>query len=470
MKINLLTWIPCVLLLGNAMGQSAAMPAARAHVKVIGDKSVKFTSKLSQVVELNFTYLNGHQDGKKVITASLDAIAKAYAIGGKDAFTIRKFTSPDFGGEKGTSVQFTAADLAAAEVIVTNNISNFNNLITKVPSEAAAIEQAVKEDGKGILGFHGSGDGGGGWKFYSEDLHPVDYKGHGARTPGPVYKNPAQEKHIILENILEVGATLREVPNGTDVGGREVLKTGVKTRMMVNEWYKFGRNLVTDEKYKNLVTPLLKYDPRGLGDALPPEYRYPGGNMYTFLLTIGRGTASYIPAGHQNDELMEAGTTFEGDKTGDFYRYYAQTLFFLAGYKQESCATAACDGLQIVSAANQLTGQVYHASTALFDPNHPAFTSLFDKKYEARLTDVSGRLFQARSGSGKGTFEFDNSKLRSGIYFLSVKIGKAPARSSATPLPKSPIELFRQRVKKPAGQKPAGFFWPGFRMAATGPL
>lgn len=418
-----------MLLLGNAMGQSTpAMPAARAHVKVVNGKNVKFTSKLAQVVELNFTYNNDHAEGKRVIDASLDAIAKAYAIEGKDAFTVKRFASPNTGAEKGTSVEFTLADLLAGEVIVTNNISSFNQLITKKPTEAAAIEQAVKVDGRGILGFHGSGDGGGGWGFYTNDLHPVDYKGHLTRTAGPVYKDPVQEKHVIMENILETGTTPAEVPNGTDAGGNEVLKSGVKTRQMKNEWYQFGRNLSADPKYKSLVTPLLKYDPRNLGAALPPEYRFKGGNLYTFLLKIGAGTASYVPAGHQNDELIAAGSTFDGG-TGDYNRYVAQSLFFLAGYKQEVCTATSCNGLPIVeNVTNLMTGQIFQGSTALFDAAKPAFTSLFDKKYEAKLMDVTGRLVASKTGFGKVNYEFDGSRLKSGVYFLSVKIGSAPAK------------------------------------------
>jgi hypothetical protein len=427
MNIKSTIWASCLLLLGNAFAQTATMPAARVHVKIINGNAVKYTSKLTHVVELNFTFGNGHQPGKAIITASLDRVAKSYAANGKDAFTIKKFASANSGSAVGEVVQFTQTDLLAGEVIVTNNISYFNQLQTKNAAEALAIENAVKTEGRGILGFHGSGDGGGGWRFYTEELHPVDYKDHGARVPGPVYKNQATEKHIILQGILETGTTAATVPMSVDAGGNEVLAQNVKTRMMKNEWYKFGRDLTVDAKYKPLVTPLLKYDPRNLGSALDPQYRYKGGNLYTFLLKIGQGKASYIPAGHENDELLLPGTSFDGG-TGDYDRYLAQSLFYLAGYKTEVCAGTACNGLPIVGTDDIMSSQVYDGTTALFDAHKMGFTSLFDRKYEAKLTDVRGRTVQSKSGFGRVSHEFEPSSLKAGIYFMSVKIGSAPAK------------------------------------------
>lgn len=427
MNKNTLIWLPCALLVANAFAQTAAMPAARAHVRVTGTTAMKYTSKLTQVVELNFTFGNGHQDGKKVIAASLARIAKSYATGGKDAFTLKKFTSANDGAAIGEQVQFTLADLLSGEVIVTNNISYFPQLQTKNPAEATAFETAVKTEGRNVLGFHGSGDGGGEWKFYTDQLHPVLYKGHGSRIVGNVYKDPTVEKHVVLQNILETGTTPAEVPTGVDGVGAEILTKNIKTRGMLNEWYKFGRNLPADPAFKSLVTPILKYDPRNLTGALEEQYRYKGGNMYTFHLKVGAGRIAYVPAGHSDDELTAQGTTFDGG-TGDYDRYVAQTLFYLAGYKTEPCVGAACDGLPIVTAAEQMTGETYRGSTALIDAKKFAFTSLFDKKYEAKLTDVRGRIVASKNGFGRGTVEFDRSALPAGIYFLSVKIGKAPAK------------------------------------------
>lgn len=430
MKLLNLIIVSSGLLAGNAMAQAANMPAARAHVKMVGANGIKYTSKLQQVVELNFTFNFHHKDGKPLITAMLDKIAKDYGEGGKNAFTVKKFTSGTDGSVTGQIVQFTLADLLAGEVIVNNNISNLNELQTKLPAAATAMETAIKTEGRGVLGFHGSGDGGGGWAFYTNDLHPVDYKSHGTRTAGPVYKNDAESKHVILQGILETGTTNIEAPMGVDpVTGNEILKQGVKSRMMMNEWYKFGRNLQTDTKYAPLTRPLLKYDPRNLSTAaLDPLYRYKGGNLYTFLLQVGKGKASYIPAGHEADELTLPGTTFDGG-TGDYERYYAQTLFYLAGYKQEPCNTTGvvCAGLQVVDAQDHLTGQTYPTSGVLFNEGSMGFTALDNRKWEAKLTDVRGRVVATRSGAGKMEYMFDKSGLGAGIYFLSVKVGSGKA-------------------------------------------
>jgi hypothetical protein len=416
------------LLGAQAQAQTAANPAARTHVRVTNGVALKYTSKLTHVVELNFTFGNTHTEGKQVITAGLDRIMKSYAMGGKDAFTIKKFTTGNSGSAAGELSNFTLADLMAGEVIVTNNISYLNQLQSKSAAQATAMETAIKTEGRGVLGFHGSGDGGGGWAFYTNDLHPVGYNGHGSRIDGSVYKFTDNAKHLILQNILETGTTPASVPMKV-VGGNEVIEPNVKTRLMKNEWYKFARDLTTDATYSPRVTPLLKYDPRNLGGALEPQYRYKGGNLYTFLLKVGNGLASYVPAGHSNDELMAAGTTFDGG-TGDYDRYVAQSLFFLAGYKPpEVCANnPSCNGLPIVTSTFMLTGETYTGGTAIFHGDRMAFTSLEDAPYEAKLTDVSGRVAAVKRGTGKVEYAFDQSSLKAGIYFMSVKIGKAPAK------------------------------------------
>ncbi len=420
--------VPCALLAVNAIAQVNINPAARVHVRIVNGNGVKYTSKLTNLVELNFTFGNGHLEGKQVIDASLTRIAKNYGAAGKDAFTIKRFASSNSGAAVGEQVQFTLTDLLAGEVIVNNNLSYLPQLNTKNAAEATAFETAVKTNGRGVLGFHGSGDGGGEWPFYTNELHPVSYHGHATRTPGPVYKDVSREKHIVLEGILEKNTTKATVPDGVDATtGAEKLATNVNTRNMTNEWYQFGRNLLTDPKFTTLLTPLLKYDPRNLGDALPETYRYKGGNVYTFLLKVGTGRVSYVPAGHQDDELTAPGTTFDGG-TGDYDRYVAQTLFYLAGYKTEVCAGTACDGLPVVGADEMLTGQTYKGTTALINRAQPGFTSLFDRGYDARLTDVQGRIVERKTGKGKIDFEFDRSQLKSGVYFLSVKLGKAPAK------------------------------------------
>ena len=435
MHSKIFLWIILILSFRSGFSQTPTMPAARVHVKMENGNGVKYTSKLTQVVELNFTFNQSHLEGKRNITASLDRIAKLYSVDGKDAFTIKRFTSSSDGNATGESVQFTLADLLSGEVIVNNNISGLDLLPSKSPAEATAFEQAVSVAGRGVLGFHASGDGDKGWKFYTESLHPCEFKGQGPRVPVTVYKNPSQENHIILQGILENNTTEADVPIVIDQAGFEIISKR-KTRQIRNQLFRFARNLPEDPVYKSLVTPLLKFDATNLRPDLESSYIFKGGNMFTFILKVGNGKASYIPSGHSDDELniplfgngfSNPYTTFDGG-VGDFDRYVAQTLFFLAGYKKEPCDRTNCNGLPIVGLNDSLTGNFYQTSTAILDPNKMAFVSNFNKKYVAEVSDVMGRLVDVKKGFGRGTVAFDQGKLRPGIYFMSVTIGSAPAR------------------------------------------
>ncbi len=411
-----------------AAARADSLPAARAHVRYVDGVWLKYSSKLTTVVELNFTFGNGHLEGKQVIDAALSRIAKEYGTGGKDAFAIKRFASSNSGAAVGEQVRFGLEDLLAGEVIVANNLSYLPQILAKNPAEAAALEDAIKVGGRAVLSFHGSGDGGKEWPFYANELHPLNYHGMSYRTNGPVYKDPAMERHIVLQGVLETGTTLAEVPTGTDpFTGAEVLATGVKTRLMKNEWYQYPVNILADRRFQGKVTSLLKFDARNLGDAFPAQYRYAGGNAFSFLLRVGAGIAGYIQSGHSDDELTARGTSFDGG-TGDFDRYVAQMLFFLAGYATAPCMGAECDGLAIVSADGMLTGRVLERGGSLAEPGRLGFTTTSDESYEAKLADVRGRILSRKSGVGRIEYEFDRTGLRAGVYFLSVKIGKAPAK------------------------------------------
>lgn len=403
--------------------QDARMPAARQHVRIIDGSAIKYTSKLSHVVELNFTFNFHHLDGKPIITRSLERVARSYAIGGKDAFTLKKVASPS-GGTVHAAPPFTLADLLAAEVIVANNISSFDNPALGA-EKRAAIETAIKTEGRGYLGFHGSGDGGRGWAFYSNDLHPCEYMSMGPRVPLTVYKHPAGREHLILENILDSGTTPARVPIGLDAGGNEVIAEGVKTRRMTNEVYKFRRNLLTDAKYSSLVTPLLKYDPRNLGSALDPVYRFPGGNLLSYLLQVGRGRAVYLQPGHEADELTLPGTTFDGG-TGDLDRYLAQTLFFLAGYRTEPCDSS-CNGLPIVGVDDRIviTPDPVRISRDTRNASGTAL-ELPDGPCDVRIMEATGRTVLSLSGFQPAGRTIPMDGLRPGIYFLRYRTGSAP--------------------------------------------
>jgi hypothetical protein len=420
------------LLAGMAYSQAAnTNPAARTHVKQVGTQYFKFTSKLTKIVELNFTFGNGHQPGKAIIATALDRIASTY--GGITVQHFRQGTD----GATGQQPNFTVDDLLSGQVIVANNVSMFGSS-SMGSAKQQAIQKAIETDGRGYLGFHGSGDNEqSGWSWFTNTLHPMNYKGHGARTEGPVYKHLAEAKHVVLDGILETKTTNATVPNEVE-NGNEVLAQNVPTRKMRNEWYKFGRQIADDPAYKDKVTILLKYDPRNLGSALETQYRRKGGNMFTYLYKVGAGLTSYMPPGHENDELLDPNTGFDGG-SGDFDRYVGQLLFFLAGYNTTAC-DASCNGLPLLNAQNQITGTyqptlienpkaVFAASKIVFGSRNPTFSSPFQGKYEARLLDTRGRVVESKRGEGVAYHEFNTRGLLPGVYVLSVKVGNRPAQS-----------------------------------------
>jgi hypothetical protein len=413
-----------LLLSGMAWAQGTNVtPAARVHVKIVGANALKYESKLAHVVELNFTFGNTHRPGKTVIRDALDRIARDYAIGGTNAFTVRHISSSLDGSSVGEVPNFTVTDLLAGQVIVANNISYFGDAALG-SAKQNAIRQAIEADGRGYVAYHGSGDNNRtGWSWYTSTLHPMNYAGHGDRTDGPVYKHLAEANHVVLQGVLTTGTTARTVPNELNAGGQEVLANNVPTRMMKNEWYRFGRDISRDAAFRDNVTILLKYDPRNLGAALPDQYRRLGGNLYTYLYKVGNGLTMYIPAGHENDELLAPGSSFDGG-TGDYDRYVAQSLFFLAGYNASVC-NPSCNGLPIVDANNRLTGQPYTPNGILPHPGKPGFTFTGDGAFEATVSNVSGRVVRRLQGAGKVRHEFETAGLNPGVYVLRLKTGSS---------------------------------------------
>lgn len=420
-----------LLMAGLGFSQALKNPAARTHVKMVNGVATKFTSKLQTVVELNFTLGNGHQPGKKIITDALTRIVTNYG-----GLKINKFASASDGSVVGTIPNFTVTDLMAGEVIVANNISAFGD--SKMASKQAGIQSTIETNGRGYLGFHGSGDNqASGWPWFTSTLHPMNYQGHENRSVAPVYKHLATAKHIVMDSILLTKTVDAIVPNELDAAGtNEVLSTSaVPTRKMMNEWYRFGRDISRDATFKDKVTILLKYDGRALTDnELDATYKRKGGNMYTYLYKVGAGMTSYIPAGHENDELLSASTGFDGG-VGDFDRYVAQTLFFLAGYTQTAC-DASCNGLRVVNADNMLTGEVYTGGGTSTGPKivaiHPelnfntsamGFSSTIEKKYIATVLDIRGHVVSQMSGVGKVSHDYTQDHFKPGVYLLKVQIG-----------------------------------------------
>lgn len=415
--------------LGVAQAQTDKNPAARTHVKIVNGQGVKFTSKLKKVVELNFTFGFHHSESKPLISETLTRVAEMYGEPGTPAFTVQKHVGPNGGASSGLPTpDFTIADLTSAQVIFANQISAMGSNTLGV-ARRNAIQTAV-ESGVGYFHLHGSGDDETRqWNWYTNVLHPMNYASHGANTNGPVYKNPAEKKHIVTANVLETGMhETREVPTSVDASGNEVL-TQEPVRIIRNEWYRFGNDIRTMPEHKDKVTVLSLYDPRDFSNSmLAPQYRRKGGNMYTYLFKVGNGMTHYLPAGHDNLEIKGGDYAFDG-KVGDWDRYFAQVLFFLAGYDQTPC-DASCNGLPVVTAENHLTGTTYTGTSIAggykllpngvdWHDSRLAFSLAAPVNYRAQVLDVSGKTVLQATGHGTG-HTFDQAALQPGVYFMRV--------------------------------------------------
>jgi hypothetical protein len=419
--------------LGTAQAQTNVNPAARTHVKMVNGQAVKFSSKLQKVIELNFTFGFHHRDSKGLISATLTRVAQSYAINGVPAFTVQSHVGPTGGTVQGTiTPDFTLADLTSGQVIFANQISGMGKTALGA-GRRTAIQTAIETNGIGYFHLHGSGDDESReWSWYTNTLHPMNYASHGANTNGPVYKNPTERAHIVTENVLVTGMDeTRAVPTSVDGTGAEVL-TQEPVRMIRNEWYRFGNDIRTDPLHKDKVTVLSLYDPRNLSE-LSATYKRKGGNMYTYLFKVGNGMTHYLPAGHDILEITGA-DGFDGG-VGDWDRYYAQVLFFLAGYNQTPCDQS-CIGLPLVDEKNHTTGQNvtssvnggygFVSSDLKIGAARPGFTFIRETRYDAQLLNASGKVVQ-RSQGRSSNFAFNTSRLSSGIYFMQLKIeGSSP--------------------------------------------
>ena len=415
--------------LGIPQAQTDKNPAARTHVKIVDGKGVKFTSKLKKVVELNFTFGFHHSASTPILSNTLTRVAETYGTEGTPAFTVSSHVGPNGGSSSGLPTpDFTLADLTSAQVIFANQVSAMGSNSLGV-ARRTAIQTAV-EGGVGYFHLHGSGDDETrAWSWYTNVLHPMNYASHGANTNGPVYKNPTERAHIVTANVLETGMDeVREVPTSVDAGGNEVL-TQQPIRMIRNEWYRFGNDIRTMPEHKDKVTVLSLYDPRDFTTSmLAPQYRRKGGNMYTYLFKVGNGMTHYLPAGHDNLEIMgEDG--FDGG-VGDWDRYFAQVLFFLAGYDETPC-NESCNGLPVVTAENHLTGTTFTGGTSIRDGYRllPDKVDMHDSRlefslaapadYRAQILDITGKSVMQASGHGR-RYAFDQSALQPGVYFMRV--------------------------------------------------
>lgn len=419
---------------------SSTNPAARTHVKIVDGQAIKFSSKLQKVIELNFTFGYHHSESKPLIAQTLTRVANTYGANGTPAFTVQSHVGPNGGTTNSATItpDFTLADLNSAQVIFANQVSGFGDQKLGA-AKRTALQTAIETNGVGYFGLHGSGDdqtGSNFWAWYRNTLHPMNYQGHGANTNGPVYKNPAHKEHIVTDNILETGMTdTRLVPTSVDAQGNEIL-TSEPVRMMRNEWYRFGTDIRTNPTHAANLTVLSLYDPRGLTSELASQYRRKGGNMYTYLFKVGNGMTHYLPAGHDGLEIKDGDYAFDG-KVGDWDRYFAQVLFFLAGYNQTPC-DASCNGLPVVTAENHLTGEVYTGtsikggfrlipSDVNMHDSRLEFSFVQPVDYRAQVIDVTGKTVMQATGHGT-SHAFDQSQLQPGVYFMRVTMTgiKAP--------------------------------------------
>lgn len=431
-------WLAALLVSAPAWSALNAMPAARVHVRQVDGVFYRYTSKLANVVEMNFTLNFNHTEGKATIDAMLTRIAADYGADSIPAFAIRRFTGPGKGASVGLpDPLFTLEDLQASDVIVTNNVSNLNILKSRSLAAATAFETAVR-NGKSVLGFHASAEGGTGWAFYDEFLNPRDYQQHNYSIPIPVYRDSVESRHVALEGVLAAG-TPAEVPMGIDAAGNEILRKNVEVRKIRTEADSFGKNLLTDSIYAPLTTPLLRYDPRDFGSMMPVQSRFPGGNLYAFFVRSGTAKSAYFSGGHDNSELT-TGSGFDGG-TGEFERFYAQLLFFLAGYKSEPCGgTVDCSGLPLVDGSDRIIGSTVgialtYGRPDFFPSGRIGFRYAGNGPWQARLVDVRGRTIATREGRGNADIRFSPAGLKPGVYFLRVGIGSQAPRIKRYALP-----------------------------------
>lgn len=433
MKKMSVIYLAGAILVGQALAATNPNPAARVHVKQVGNAYYKYTSKLKTVIDLNFTLGFDHTQGKATWEATLDKVKNDYGN-----ITIKRFTGDGNGASNSLPKPVpTLADLISGEVILDNNISGMNQIFAKSNAFATAFETAVKTNGRGVVGFHGSGDGGTGWAFYTNDLHPVAYNEHGSQSAAPVYLNESEAKHVVNDSILVTG-TKMDVPMGTDASGKEVLKSAT-IRQMKNEWYRFGRNLITDAATKDRMTCFMRYDPRAIStNDLGAQYKYAGGNPFAWRVKIGAGSAMYLPPGHDNTDLT-TGQSFDGG-SGDLERYLAQAMFFQAGYDSVPCTD--CQGLPIADMSYHLTGAKCgvecNGPVSLEFGRDFEFKSMSGKPFVAQLLDVNGRLVATKAGRGVETVRFEQANLKPGIYVMKVKVGnEAPVARRYLISPKS---------------------------------
>jgi hypothetical protein len=410
------------------------LPAAYQHVRYLHGQPFLFTSRLRQVIDLRFTLGDGHEEGKRELSASLDRIAAQYGKDGAPAFAIQRVPETLDSKSMYLVPPMVPGMLLSGDVIVANNVSNFAS--RNLGSDwRVALQEAVETAGKGFLAVHATGEYvSQTWDWLNHELLPVQYTGHYMRVPAPVYKEKSAATHLVLEGILQAGTDSgTALPEAALPGGSSSLSDTIRFRRAICQQFMIGNDFCREDAYRDRCTLLMKMDFTGLD--LPRQFLIPGGNPYSWVHKVGAGVSGYIHGGHQRDEILGK-TGFDGG-VGDWDRYVAQMLFFLAGYRSEPC-TAACGGLPIVDDRDRLTGERYQSLRALgnpdaeraalrFDPDGYGFRIASGMRFSAYLTDVSGRIAWSRSGSGPAHLRPPAASFRPGKYVMLLRApGAAP--------------------------------------------
>ncbi len=453
-RIMLLTVAYIVFVTLNSYSQSKTTTPVKEHVRLVienGDSSyVKYSSKLRHVVELNFTLNYHHNQGKPILTGALNNIAQ------REGFTFSHFTGASGGTSRGSLPDFTLDDLKQGQVIFANNISDFGRDALG-EQRRNAIRNAIVEEGIGYFGNHASGDhfGNSSWSFYIDSLHPLSYYGSLQNdVAAPVYKWEKNKNHVVLDGILNTNTQLsafngKETPGvlmGTDSSGSPISLEGIPYRMMRNEWYQFQIDVRTEKPYSDNFIPLLFFDHRTLGNALPEANKFPGGNVHSWLQQIGKGWTAYFPSGHDQFDLSdttENNRSFDGG-TGDLERFFTNMLYFLAGYDSTKCSAnlANCDGLALVDSNFQITEHIVEklGVKGFSSPQSPHIINF--PQYIQLTSKVAGRLeiitIQGQkmfSKNNVSNFQYSKKRLVKGLYFLKfVMAGKSPILQKFTVL------------------------------------
>ncbi len=437
-------------------------PAARRHVRMVEvlgvPRAVSYVSKLKKMIELNFSHGNGHLEGKNIITNYWDVLNtdRYYGENGVPAFAVTRKIRDD-GTAAARTGDVTAADITGKNLIISNNISSTHQLPSSI---RMAIENAVKNEGLGYLGFHGSGDNAGtSWNFYATKLQPTGYNGHGDRhADAPIYPALASIKHVVLEDVFRLGTPglVSVSVKDIDADGLPVDRSDVLAREVRQEWYRYPRNVeetVTDTD----IQVLLKYDARAIPvGTLALGFQFANGNPFNWVLTIGNGRASYLPPGHTyQDDLIDPMRGRDGTvPTNDYMRYIGQLIFFLSNYDTEGfCSTMNdCSNLKLVTeeglfvygdddrelvcnsntclnVVSSTLAPVALSQTLRFNSSNLAVEIGEGQNYQIKIYNASGQIVDQLNGSSTNTFNYTPTKaLSNGVYFLSVALNGQKAQ------------------------------------------